>query len=203
MADISNLADKPLKTIMNPLLMLPVGDNPPEEVNMLVENPMGSHNKYEYHTNTGLMKLDRVLYARTPFPLEYGCIPQTWDEDQDLLDVICLVTYPTFPGCLISVRVIGVVKFNDSGEVDDKIIGVPVDDNRYKNIKSLDDISDHQKEEITFFFEHYKDVQFKLKGETEKTTVVESWLGVEEAAKTIEACHQRFLEKFGDIAAQQ
>nr|HRO65875.1 inorganic diphosphatase [Candidatus Dojkabacteria bacterium] len=94
MADIANLADKPQKTMMNPLFELPVGDNAPEEINMLVETPMGSINKFEFHTNTGLLKLDRVLFEKLPYPIEYGAIPQTWDEDEDLLDVMCILTYP-------------------------------------------------------------------------------------------------------------
>ena len=168
MADIANLADKPQKTMMNPLFELPVGDNAPEEINMLVETPMGSINKFEFHTNTGLLKLDRVLFEKLPYPIEYGAIPQTWDEDEDLLDVMCILTYPTFPGCLISVRPIGVMLFNDSGEKDDKILAVPVDDIRYKHVKSITDLTEHQKDEIGFFFERYKDLQFKYKGQTDK-----------------------------------
>ena len=196
MADIANLKDKIFKKKMNPLFGLPVGDDAPKEINMLVETPMGSINKYEFHTKTGLIKLDRVLFEKLPYPIEYGAIPQTWDEDQDLLDVMCLVSYPTFPGCLISVRPIGVMLFNDSGEKDDKILAVPVDDIRFKHIKSIDDISEHQKDEIAFFFERYKDLQFKYKGQTDKKVVVEGWGGVEQAYKIIEEAQGLFKETF-------
>jgi len=173
-----------------------MGDNEPEEINMLVETPMGSINKYEFHTKTGLIKLDRVLFEKLPYPIEYGAIPQTWDQDQDLLDIMCLVTYPTFPGCLISVRPIGVMLFNDCGERDDKILAVPVDDIRFKHIKSIDDLPDHQKDEISFFFERYKDLQFKYKGQTDKKVVVEGWGGIEQANKIIEEAGKLFKETF-------
>lgn len=197
MADIANLADKPQKTMMNPLFELPVGDNAPEEINMLVETPMGSINKFEFHTNTGLLKLDRVLFEKLPYPIEYGAIPQTWDEDEDLLDVMCILTYPTFPGCLISVRPIGVMLFNDSGEKDDKILAVPVDDIRYKHVKSITDLTEHQKDEIGFFFERYKDLQFKYKGQTDKKVVVEGWGEKDKAFEIIEEAVKLFKEKFG------
>ena len=196
MADIANLKDKVYFDKMNPLFGLPLGDDSPREINMLVETPMGSINKYEFHTNTGLIKLDRVLFEKLPYPIEYGAIPQTWDEDQDLLDVMCLVTYKTFPGCLISVRPIGVMLFNDSGEKDDKILAVPVDDIRYKHIKSIEDISTHQKDEIAFFFERYKDLQFKYKGQTDKKVAVEGWGGVEQAYKIIEESSELFKKTF-------
>src|SRR4030042_4991506 len=109
MADIAHIGDKVFHTKINPLFCLPIGDKPYEEINMLVEVPMGSINKYEYHTTTGLLKLDRVLYEKLPYPVEYGAVPQTWDEDEDLLDVMCMVSYPTFPNCLISVRPVGVM----------------------------------------------------------------------------------------------
>jgi len=196
MADIANLPDKVYRKKMNPLFLLPVGDNAPEEINMLVETPMGSINKYEFHTKTGLIKLDRVLFEKLPYPIEYGAIPQTWDEDQDLLDVMCLVTYPTFPGCLISVRPIGVMLFNDCGEKDDKILAVPVDDIRYKHIKSIDDLTQHQKDEIAFFFERYKDLQFKYKGQTDKKVVVEGWGDIEKANEIIKEASDLFQKTF-------
>jgi len=196
MADIDNFSNDLRRTKINPLVTLPVGDDAPKKINMLVETPMGSINKYEFHTATGLLKLDRVLFEKIPYPVEYGAIPQTWDEDNDLLDVMCLITYPTFPGCLISVRPIGVMIFNDSGEKDDKILAVPVDDIRFKNINSIDDLTDHQKDEITFFFERYKDLQFKYKGQTDKKVVVEGWEGVEKAYEIIEAANKLFLKTF-------
>jgi len=196
MAIIANIEDRIFKKMINPLFKLPIGDDTPKEINMLVETPMGSINKYEFHTKTGLIKLDRVLFEKIPYPIEYGAIPQTWDADQDLLDVMCLITYPTFPGCLISVRPVGVMFFNDCGEKDDKILAVPVDDIRFKHIKTIEDISLHQKDEIAFFFERYKDLQFKYKGQTDKKVIVEGWGGIENAYKIIKEAGELFLKTF-------
>lgn len=202
MADIANLGNKVHHHKINPLFVLPVGDDSPNEINMLVETPMGSINKYEFHTQTGLLKLDRVLFEKLPYPIEYGAIPRTWDADEDLLDVMSLITYPTFPGCLISVRPIGVMLFNDSGEKDDKILAVPTDDIRFKHIKDIKDITEHQKDEITFFFERYKDLQFKYKGQTDKKVVVEGWEGKERAAEIIKEAQTLFEKTFAEDLAK-
>lgn len=194
MSDITGVAQSH-QYIPNPMHQLPVGENAPEEINMLVETPMGSINKYEYNTDTGLIKLDRVLFEKLPYPIEYGAIPQTWDEDEDLLDVMCMITYPTFPGCVISVRPIGVMLFNDTGEVDDKILAVPADDIRYKHIKDISDITEFQKDEISFFFERYKDLQFKYKGKEGKLEN-RGWHGKDKAYEIIEGAQKRYLAKF-------
>lgn len=175
---------------------LPIGDNVPNEINMIVETPMGSINKYEYNTDTGLIKLDRVLFQKLPYPVEYGAIPQTWDDDDDLLDAICMIHYPTFPGCIISVRPIGVMKFNDSGDKDDKILCVPTDDIRYKEYEDLVDLTEHQMDEISYFFERYKDLQFKYKGQHDKKLTVERWGDREEAFEVIKEAVQRYKDKF-------
>lgn len=199
MSDIANLQEKIYKEKFNPLFGLPVGDEPYEKINMLVETPFGSINKYEFNTETGLLKLDRVLFERLPYPIEYGAIPRTWDEDEDMLDVMCLVTYPTFPSCLISVRPVGVMLFNDSGERDDKILAVPVDDIRFKKIENIDDLTEHTKDEISFFFERYKDLQFKYKGETDKKVVVEGWDDKKKAFEIIKKAEELFKQKFKNI----
>jgi len=198
MSDIKNLEDKLRKFIINPLIELPVGDDAPKEINMLVETPMGSVNKFEYHTNTGLLTLDRVLYEKLPYPVEYGAIPRTWDEDEDLLDVICMVSYPTFPGCLMSVRPIGIMLFNDGGERDDKILAVPVEDVRFQHIQDIGDVTEHKLDEIGFFFERYKDLQFKYKGQTDKKLVINGWDDKEKAYETIQDAHELFKKTFKD-----
>jgi inorganic pyrophosphatase len=180
----------------NPLFNLPVGDNVPNEVNMLVEIPKGSINKYEYDVPTGQLKLDRVLFEQIPYPLEYGLIPQTWDEDDDMLDILSFVTYPTFPGCLMNVRPIAVMQFIDDGDVDDKIVAVPVDDVRYKNFNDLSDLTEHQKDEITFFFTHYKELQFKFKNQPDKSVEVKGWHNKQKAAEIIAAAQERFSDTF-------
>ena len=197
MADINGLDDKVYYEKINPLFGVPVGDDVPNEINMLVETPMGSVNKFEYHTKTGLLKLDRVLYEKLPYPIEYGAIPQTWDEDNDMLDVMSLISYPTFPGCIISVRPIGVMIFDDSGEKDDKILAVPTDDIRFKHIKNIEELPEHTVDEIGFFFSRYKDLQFKYKGQTDKKVVVKGFEGREKAYEIIKEAQQLFSKTFG------
>lgn len=195
MANIEDLKDIHLTQMPNPQHVLSTYDAD-ENLNMLVEIPMGSFNKYEYVTEAGILKLDRVLFKMLPYPIEYGLIPQTYDEDGDLLDVMSLVTYPTFPGCLIAARPIGVMKMNDSGEVDDKIFCVPADDYRFNHIKDLSDVSKIKIDEIQFFWEHYKILQFKYKNQLDKKVVVEGWYGADEAKKVIEKCQLAYKEKY-------
>jgi inorganic pyrophosphatase len=195
MANISNLDPKFLVNGINPQHALPTFDED-GNINMIVEIPKGSCNKYEYVTEANIIKLDRVLFEMLPYPIEYGLIPQTYDEDNDLLDIMCMVTYPTFPGCLIATRPIGVMIMNDSGEVDDKIFCVPVDDVRFKHIKSYKDLPQILIDEIQFFWEHYKDVQFKYKGQLDKKVVIERWGDEKEALEIISKCQAAYKQKF-------
>lgn len=169
---------------------LPVGENPPEEVNCLVEIPKGCTNKYEYHKAWGAFKLDRVLYEAVFYPAEYGLIPQTFnEEDGDPLDVMCLSTFPTFPGCIISCRPIGVLRLDDSGEEDHKIIAVPSDDPRFAEIEDLEDLPAHTKKEIKNFWENYSELQ------PGKKITIGGWSGKEKAHDLIEAAAQAYQEK--------
>jgi inorganic pyrophosphatase len=186
------------KYLPNPMHQLPVGDDAPREINMIVETPMGSINKYEYNSETGLIKLDRALFKKLPYPVDYGAIPQTWDDDEDLLDVMCLVNFPTFPGCIVSVRPLGVMLFEDTGATDDKILAVPTDDIRFKHINDISDLTDHSLDEVAFFFERYKDLQFKYKGEVGKKVVNKGWKDKEYAYKVIEEATKRYKIKFKD-----
>jgi len=143
---------KPVLHYHNPVFYVPAGDDTPNKINMIVEIPKGSFNKYEYNPLTGFLKLDRVLYEQLPYPIEYGLIPQTWNsEDNDMLDIACLVTYPTTPGCIISVRPIGALMMNDSGEKDTKILAVPDNDIRFSRIDNIKDLDQHKVDEIAFF----------------------------------------------------
>src|SRR5690606_1520616 len=117
-------------------------------------------NKYELITETGHLKLDRVGYSSLAYPFAYGAIPSTWDEDGDPLDVeIVNVTEPLVAGSLVEARIIGIMKFNDGGEVDDKVIAVLNDDKRQDHIKSIDDLGEYFKTETTYYWEHYKDLK--------------------------------------------
>ena len=158
---------------------LPSGKNPPHEVYCLVEIPKGCSNKYEYHPKLNLFLLDRVLYEAVFYPTEYGIIPQTLTGDNDPLDIMVFSTFPTFPGCLLSCRPIGVLKMIDSGERDDKIIAVPSGDPRFKEIQKLSDLSAHFKKEIKNFWENYAELQ------PNKRIKVEGWGGRKTAKRLI------------------
>lgn len=132
-----------------------------EEMNVIVEVPKGSHNKYEIDKKTGLIALDRVAHTAQNFPFDYGFVPQTLWEDGDALDVVLLTTYPLNPGILVRARPVALMKMVDSGDVDDKVIAVPVDDPRWKEVKDLGDINPHTLKEMEHFYSTYKKLQNK------------------------------------------
>jgi len=132
-----------------------------EAMNVIVEINKGSHNKYEIDKKTGLIALDRVAYTGQDFPFDYGFVPQTLWEDGDALDVVILTTYPLVPGILVRVRPVALMKMIDSGEGDDKVIAVPVDDPRWKEVKDVKDVNPHTLKEIEHFYSTYKKLQNK------------------------------------------
>ena len=133
----------------------------PEEMNVIIEIPKGSKNKYELDKKTGLIMLDRVMHTAQDYPFDYGFVPQTLFDDGDPLDVILLTTYPLAPGILVKARPVAIMKMVDGDEQDDKIIAVPTEDPRFDEIQSLGDINTHTLKEIKHFFETYKQVQNK------------------------------------------
>lgn len=167
-----------------------MGKNPPLEVNCVVEIPKGSTNKYEYDEAINAFKLDRALYEAVFYPAEYGFIPQTLNkQDGDPLDVMVLSTFPTFPGCLVACRPIGVLRLIDSGEDDNKIIAVSANDPRFGEIKELEDLSTHARKEIKNFFENYAELQ------TEKKIKIEGWSGKDKAHEIIKKAIEDFKKK--------
>jgi len=169
---------------------LPSGENPPEQINVVVDIPRGSRNKYEYQEKEGYFRLDRTNYSPFFEPFEYGFIPQTVSEDGDSLDVVLLTTYPTFPGCVVSARPIGVLLMKDEEGVDNKIVAVPLEkvDPRFKEIQKIEDLGDHLKQEIEVFFADYK----KLEKEKYKFVKVEGWRGVKEAKEIIKKAIEKY-----------
>ena len=137
------------------------GRHPPEEVTAVIEIPFGTRNKYELDKETGLMKLDRVLYSSMHYPGDYGFIPRTLAEDGDPCDIVVLVNEQTFPGCLIDVRPLGVLRMLDRGEPDDKILAVPLHDPYHQEWFDIADIPQHELKEVEHFFERYKDLEGK------------------------------------------
>jgi inorganic pyrophosphatase len=185
---MSNINHKPSKYMLNLLHVLPPFVEE-DVVNVIVEINPGTINKYEVITESGQLKLDRVGYSSLSYPFAYGAIPQTWDYDGDPLDVeIVNVVEPLVNGCLVEARVIGVMKFEDGGEVDDKIIAVLKDDRRSDHIKSLEDLGKQFKEETTYFWEHLK--YLKKPG----TGVTKGFFDKTEAIKVIKECEQRYKD---------
>ena len=137
------------------------GDNAPELVTTVVEIPRGSRNKYELDKESGLLRLDRVLFSAVHYPGDYGFVPRTLHEDGDPLDVLVQVDEPTFAGCLIDVRPIGVLRMLDRGEPDDKILAVPASDPRQAEYFDIADIPGHFLKEVEHFFHIYKDLEGK------------------------------------------
>ncbi|HSH31565.1 MAG TPA: inorganic diphosphatase [Candidatus Saccharimonadales bacterium] len=140
---------------------IPIGSKAPDVINVVIEIPAGSRNKYEYDEEIDAIKLDRVNYAAMAHPYDYGFIPQTRSDDGDHLDAFVLLDHSVFPGCVVEARPVGLLKMIDDGEGDEKIICVPAGDVRYNHIKELSDLSAHLPKEIQHFFEHYKDLQGK------------------------------------------
>lgn len=156
-------------------------------VNTVVEIPEGSHLKVEWDRTRAAFMLDRVEPAIFPKPVNYGFIPQTIDEDGDELDTLVVCDEPIPTGVWLEAKVIGILNFEDDGEMDYKIVVVPADDrNTGDSINSLDDLGERWKQQIEFHFGHYKDL--KKPG----TTKVQGWGNAEEAKKIIAECVERF-----------
>lgn len=185
---MANLSIKPQKFMPNLLMTLPAwADEENFIVNTIVEINTHTINKYELITETGHLKLDRVGYSSLSYPFVYGAIPMTWDLDDDPLDIeIVHVTEPLIPGSLVEARVIGVMKFVDGDEVDDKIIAVLNDDKRVAHIQSIDDLGEYWKTETKYYWEHYKDLKKPGSGE------VKGFLDKLEAKKIIDESIERF-----------
>jgi inorganic pyrophosphatase len=176
---------------MNLLHEVDIGDKAPDEVNVVIENCKNSSNKIEYDREAGVFKLDRVLYSAVFWPCEYGFMPKTWHEDNDPVDVVVLTTYPTFTGCVMKVRPVGLIVMEDEAGLDDKVVAVPIKDPRFAKIKDISDIPEHTRKEIQEFFETYKRL------EPNKWVKLKEWRGAEEAKKSIEHAQKAYKEKFG------
>lgn len=145
--------------MIHPWHDLQPGPNAPEQITAVIEIPSGSRNKYELDKKTGLFHLDRVLYSAVSYPGDYGLVPRTLHDDGDPLDVLVHVDEPTFPGCQIDVRPLGVLRMLDRGEPDDKIFGVPTHDPRYDEYSDISSYPQHRLREIEHFFQIYKDLE--------------------------------------------
>lgn len=169
---------------------IPVGPNPPEIFFTIVETPKGSKNKYEIAKEFPGIRLDRVLHSSVVYPADYGLIPRTYYHDGDPMDVLLLISQPTFPGTIVESRPIAIMHMLDRGEVDNKILAVAKDDPFYRNVQSLSDLPKHLADEIVEFFTTYK----RLEG---KKTEVSGWGDKAEAVKEILESIDMYNEKFG------
>ena len=166
----------------------------PDEFVAVIEISKGSKKKYELDKETGLIKLDRILYTSTHYPANYGFIPRTYGDDKDPLDVLVLCSEPLEPLTLVKCYPIGVMKMIDNGMGDEKIIAIPYDDPTYNSYSDISDLPKHIFEEIKHFFKVYKDLEGK-------ETKVDEFGDHTEAKKIVENCIGNYNLKFGERPA--
>jgi len=163
---------------MNPWHDVDINFDEKNQLNCIIEIPMGCKIKYELDKNCGLIKVDRILYSSVHYPCNYGFFPQTFCDDGDPLDALVVGQLPVVPLALMRVRAIGVMRMLDQGKRDDKIISIHIDDPEFNDINSFSDLPKHRILEIKNFFEHYKKLEKK---EVEISSVGD----VKEAVKVI------------------
>lgn len=159
-----------------------IGTNPPDDVNVLIEIPIGGVPvKYELEKEAGVLYVDRFLHTAMYYPCNYGFIPHTLSEDGDPIDVAVLGRTPVIPGCVIRSRPIGVLMMEDESGIDEKVLAVPVDDLHpsYAHVSSIEDVQQIQRDQIEHFFTHYKDL------EPGKWVKIHSWQNVDAAKRLI------------------
>ena len=172
----------------NTLYDLDPGPTTPKIVRMIVEIPKHSTNKYEYDKELGVFRLDRALYSPVHYPGDYGFVPGTLAVDGDAVDVLALVEEPSFPGCLLEVRPLGVMNMIDQDQSDQKILAVPNRNPRYDEVQSLDQIFAHVRREIEHFFTIYKELEGRV-------TSTFGWGTVEDAYRVILEGRKAYLER--------
>lgn len=148
-------------TVTHPWHGVPYGVNAPRIVNAIIEIPQGSRAKYEIDKDSGLLKLDRIIFSSFHYPVNYGFIPQTYGEDKDPLDILVITSIPVQPMCLMEAKVLGVMHMVDSGDADDKIIAVAANDPSVRHYNNLEELPKHFFDELRHFFEEYKKLENK------------------------------------------
>lgn len=176
--------------IKHPWHEAPAGINPPEFVNGIIEISTGMRTKYEVDKETGLLKLDRILYSAVFYPANYGFIPQSLGDDMDPLDIMILCREPIRPLCLVPSRVIGVMRMVDQGLADDKILAVAENDANTRHVNDINELASHFKLELKEFFESYKKLE-------NKTVTVPDFQGKEVAMKIIDTALKFYTSTYG------
>lgn len=171
---------------MNLLHDIPAGTA--DEMNVIIEIPKYSKNKYEIDKETGIIALDRVMHTAQDYPFDYGFVPQTLFDDGDALDVVLITTHALAPGILVKARPVALMEMTDDGERDDKVVAVPVEDPRFDDITDLAHLNRHFRKEMTHFFETYKKVQ-------EKEVSIGEWSGADAAKAAFEKSRNLYLGK--------
>ncbi|MFZ6051387.1 inorganic diphosphatase [Halocola ammonii] len=176
--------------MMNPWHDVSAGENTPEHVNAIIEIPKGSRAKYELDKESGMLKLDRVLYSSVYYPHNYGFIPQSYGDDNDPLDILVLSQIDVQPLCLVPAKVIGVMQMIDNGEADDKVIAIADNDMSVTHIQDIGDLPEHFIRELRSFFEDYKKLE-------NKEVIVEEFQSKEKALEIVKKSFEDYRKKFG------
>lgn len=174
----------------NPFHRVTIGDKWPEEVQCIIEIPSGSKAKYELDKDSGLLRLDRVLFSSVHYPANYGLIPQTFCDDGDPLDILVLSQLSLVPLCIVEAHVIGVMRMIDQGKHDDKIIAVASNDMSVRHIKDISVLPEHLLLELRRFFEDYKKLE-------NKEVEIADFLGRKEATQIVRESVELYRGKFG------
>jgi inorganic pyrophosphatase len=176
--------------LSNPWHKVEVGEEAPDCVTAIIEIPQNTRAKYELDKETGMLKLDRVLYSNMYYPANYGFIPQTFCDDNDPLDILVLSQITVVPMCLVKAKVIGVMRMLDNGEMDDKIIAVAANDMSVNHYNDISELPNHFLREMRHFFEDYKKLE-------KKTVEVEEFQNAELAKEII----RRSIEDYREVVA--
>lgn len=172
------------------------GKNSPKVVNAVIEIPMDSKGKYELDKESGLLKLDRVLFSAVHYPSNYGFIPQTYCGDHDPLDILVICSIQIEPLCLVEAKVIGVMSMTDGGEEDSKIIAVANNDQSINHVESIEELPKHILNQVHRFFEDYKKLE-------KKEVIVGSFRGKEDAWKVVQDSIELYQLTFGEMQVQR
>lgn len=178
-----------MTNVLHPWHGVPPGDQAPRIVNAVIEIPQGSRAKYEIDKDSGLLKLDRVIYSSFYYPVNYGFIPQTYGGDKDPLDILVITSLAVQPLTIMEAKIIGVMQMVDSGDADDKIIAVAANDPSVNHYNNIEELQKHFFDELRHFFEEYKKLE-------NKTVIVEEFGDKTTALKIIAEAIEFYKDNF-------